>query len=179
LNDVSLMGLIARGNEKVFDQLFTDWFGALYAYAFSVLGDETLAEEAVQSVFCKIWEKREQLKVHTSVKAYLYGCVYHECMNWLRHKKHIQAHRSHVLHNESHSVGDASIKAEMGELELKLKMAMDELPDQCRAIFQLSRFGGLKYQEIAGQLNISVKTVESQVSKALKHLRIKLSDFLP
>lgn len=179
MSDRSYIGLITEGNEQAFDKLFTDWFGKLYAYAFSVLRDEAIAEEAVQSVFCRIWEKRGQLEVRTSLQAYLYGSVYHECMGWLRHEKHIKVHRSHVLRGgEQPTAENAAGKVELGELEIRLKQALDELPDQCRAIFQLSRFGGLKYREIAGQLDLSVKTVEAQVSKALKHLRTKLADFL-
>ena len=180
LSDLSYIGLITGGSEQAFDKLFIDWFGELHAYAFSVLKDGTMAEEAIQSVFCKIWEKRKQLQVQGSLKAYLYGCVYHECMSWLRHEKHIKAYRSHVLRSGNRPVGEeASDKAELGELEIRLKQALDELPDQCRAIFQLSRFGGLKYKEIAEQLGLSVKTVEAQVSKALKELRNKLADYLP
>lgn len=73
----------------------------------------------------------------------------------------------------------ASDKAETGELEQRYQRALDELPDQCRAIFQLSRFSDLKYREIAEQLGLSVKTVEAQMSKALKLLRAKLADYLP
>lgn len=179
LSDLSLIGLITRGDEQAFDRLFTDWYGKLYTYAYTVLRDETKAEEAVQAVFCRIWEKREQLQVHSSIKAYLYGSVYNECMNWPRQEKHVKAHRLHVLRSNDRAEADnAAGKAEMGELEQKLKQALDELPDQCRAIFQLSRFGGLKYREIADQLDLSVKTVEAQVSKALKQLRSKLADFL-
>ena len=178
MSDLSHIGLIAEGNEQAFDKLFTDWFGKLYTYAFSVLRDEAMAEEAVQAVFCRVWEKRDQLQVRSSLKAYLYGSVYHECMNWHRHEKYVKAHRSYVMRSEQPSVNNASGKAELGELEIRLKQALDELPEQCRAIFQLSRFGGLKYREIAEQLDLSVKTVEAQVSRALKELRNKLGDFL-
>jgi len=165
-------------SEQAFDTLFTDWFGKLYTYAFSVLQDASAAEEAVQSVFGKIWEKRVQLDVHTTLKAYLYGSVYHECMNALRHEQRKRAHRRHALYSAQRVISDAHIKSEMGELEMRLKQAIEELPDRCRAIFQLSRFGELKYREIAEQLDLSVKTVEVQIAKALKHLRLKLADFL-
>lgn len=177
--DLSCINAIARGDEQAFDKLFTDWFARLHAYAFSVLQDEAMAEEAVQSVFCRIWEKRAQWQVHTSVRAYLYGSVYHECMNWLRREKNSKTHRRHVLHSSDRPVAEhAAARVELGELETQLKQALDALPNQCRAIFQLSRFGGLKYREIAEQLGLSVKTVEAQVGKALKQLRNKLADFL-
>jgi RNA polymerase sigma-70 factor, ECF subfamily len=166
-------------DEQIFEKVFTDWFGGLHAYAFSILKDETMAEEAVQSVFCRIWEKRDELQIHTSIKAYLYGSVYRECLNWLRQDKNKRAYKSHVMFSAGHSVMEnASAKAEMGELEKKLNQTLDELPEQRRAIFQLSRFGELKYREIAEQLGISVKTVESQMTKALKELRKKLIGFI-
>jgi RNA polymerase sigma-70 factor (ECF subfamily) len=84
-----------------------------------------------------------------------------------------------VLQNNTEGQGIPAFgKAELKELEAKLQYALSQLPDQCRAIFQLSRFGGLKHREIAEQLGLSQKTVEAQVGKALKHLRDQLADFL-
>ena len=182
-NDLFLAGIVVQSDEHSFEKLFTDWYGPLHAYACSVLRDEAWADEAVQAVFCRIWEKREQLRVQASVRAYLFGSVYHECVNWLRKEKVQRTYRSDILKRlgggAGGSVERASDRAETGELERRFQRALDELPEQCRAIFQLSRFSELKYKEIAGQLGISVKTVEAQMSKALKLLRGKLADYLP
>jgi RNA polymerase sigma-70 factor (ECF subfamily) len=179
LTDLLLTGSIVQGDEQAFERVFTEWFGRLHAYAFSILKDDALAEEVVQSVFCRIWEKRGGLQVHTSLRAYLYGTVYHECVNWLRQEKNSKTHRSHVLRSSSQTAAEtAAGKTELGQLEKRLQQALDELPDQCRAIFQLSRFGELKYREIADQMGLSIKTVEAQMTKALKLLRKKLADFL-
>jgi len=176
---LNFIGLITHGDEQAFEKIFTDWYGSLHVYAFSMVKDDSQAREVVQSVFCRIWEKKETLQVHSSLRAYLYGSVYHECVNWLRQQKRRQAHRSYVLHTVAGTtVENAADKIHLGQLEGRLQQVLDELPDQCRAIFQLSRFGELKYREIAEQLGISVKTVESQMSKALKLLRLKLADFL-
>jgi RNA polymerase sigma-70 factor (ECF subfamily) len=178
-NEFSKAGLRANEGVQAFEKVFTDWFGHLYAYAMSVVKDDETAEEVVQAVFCRIWEKRDRLQVHASLKAYLYGSVYHECMDWLRHRKRVEAHRRHTIHTGSRGMTEsAAARVELGELEKKLQQAIDELPDQCRAIFCLSRYGELGYKEIAEQLGISVKTVEAQISKALKRLRKKLADFL-
>jgi RNA polymerase sigma-70 factor (ECF subfamily) len=179
-NDLSFIGSVVQDDEQAFEKLFTDWYGSLHAYACSMLKDESLAGEVVQGVFCRIWEKREQLRIQTSIKAYLFGSVYHECVSWLRRKKTRQAYQSHVLRSpgKDRAVENATDKAELGQLEGRFRQALDELPDQCKAIFQLSRFGELKYREIAEQLGLSVKTVEAQMSKALKLLRKKLADFL-
>ena len=179
LSDLLVIEQIRADDESAFDTLFTAWYGKLYAYAFSVLQNEVQAEEVVQTVFCRIWEKRRQWQVHTSLKAYLYGSVYHQCMDGLRRTKQVQKYQRHVLQSSTEGQGtSASDKAELKDLEAKLRDALSQLPDQCRAIFQLSRFGGLKHREIAQQLGLSQKTVEAQVSKALKHLRDQLSDFL-
>jgi len=176
---LNFIGLITHGDEQAFEKIFTDWYGSLHVYAFSMVKDDSQAREVVQSVFCRVWEKRGHLQVHSSLRAYLYGSVHHECVDWLRQQKHRQTHRSHMLHTVgSTAVENASDKVQLSQLEGRLQQVLDELPDQCRAIFQLSRFGELKYREIAEQLGISVKTVESQMSKALKLLRLKLADFL-
>lgn len=178
MSDLRSISLTTQGHQQAFEKIFTDWFGSLYAYAWSVLGDSAMAEEAVQTVFCRIWEKKDQLKVHTSLKAYLYGSVYHECMDLIRRERRKKAYRLHALRNNDRTVQNTSAQSDLGDLEKRLRLALDELPDQCRAIFQLSRFGDLKYREIAGQLGLSVKTVEAQITKALKHLRKRLVDFL-
>jgi RNA polymerase sigma-70 factor (ECF subfamily) len=178
-SDLEVIEQIRAGDESAFDALFTAWYSKLQAYAFSVLQNEAQAEEVVQTVFCRIWEKRRQWQVHTSMKAYLYGSVYHQCMDGLRRAKQVRKYQRHVLQSSIEGqAATASGKAELKELEAKLQYALLQLPDQCRAIFQLSRFGGLKYREIAEQLDLSVKTVEANVSKALKHLRDQLTDFL-
>ncbi|HEY4063820.1 MAG TPA: RNA polymerase sigma-70 factor [Puia sp.] len=173
------MTILSRDHEQVVEELFAEYFGKLYAYAFSMLGEEGMAEEVVQNVYCRLWEKREQLQVHTSVKAYLYRSVHHECLDSLRRRKIVKGHRSWLQRSGVQVTAEAaSGKIELKELEKRLREVLDELPDQCRTIFRLSRFGELKYREIAVQLGLSVKTVEAQMAKALKRLREKLVDLL-
>ena len=178
LKDLHPGRLLAPEYEQAVERMFTEWFGSLYTYAFSVLENEAMAEEVVQSVFCKLWERREQLQVHTSLRSYIYGSVYHECLDLLRKRKNIQRHRAHVLRNGDRTTDNAAGRVELGELEQRLRQAVEELPDQCRNIFNLSRFGEMKYREIADLLGLSVKTVEAQMTKALKKLREKLVDYM-
>ena len=163
----------------VFEQLFKEHFKGLYAYAFTIVKDEAIAEEIVQNVFFKIWDKNVQDTIETSVKAYLYKAVYHDSLNHLKHQKIRARYQAHAMQQPGTSSEPASKKLVLKELEAKIRQALNDLPQQCRTIFQLSRFEGLKYQEIADQLNISVKTVENQMGKALKLLRTKLVEFLP
>jgi RNA polymerase sigma-70 factor (ECF subfamily) len=170
----------AQKSEQEFEQLFKEHFKSLYAYAFTILKNEAIAEETVQHVFYKIWEKKVPDTIQTSLKAYLYKAVYHESLNYLKHQKIKARYRLHVMHESKHEADHTpSRKMIAKELEEKLRKALNALPRQCRTIFQMSRFDGLKYQEIADELGISIKTVENQMGKALKQLRIKLIDYLP
>jgi len=164
-----------------FERFFKTYFKSLHAYAFVTLQDEIMAEEIVQQVFYKIWEKKEQFKVHTSVRAFLYKAVHNECLNYLKHQKHKAIHQNYVLYANRNTASDenAAMRIELSELETQLQKAVNDLPEQCRTIFYMSRFDGLKYRQIAGQLDLSIKTVEAQMGKALKVLRKKLIDFLP
>lgn len=170
--------LLSPGSTIQFEQVFKEHFRALHAYAYTIVSEDDMAEEIVQNVFCKMWERRDRIEITQSVKAYLYKSVYHESINYLRHLKKKRAYQAHAVHVMENS-NNASEKTTLRELELKLEQALKELPERCRTIFQMSRFESLKYQEIADQLGLSIKTVENQMGKALKILRLKLVDFLP
>lgn len=169
---------LAANNEAMFEQVFKTHFKGLHAYACTILKDEVMAEEMVQNVFFKLWEKKEQITVQQSVSAYLYKAVYHECLNYIKHTKVRAAHKSYTLHHNSEA-DNAGDSATLRELESKLDNAIKKLPEQCRTIFQLSRFEELKYKEIAETLGIAVKTVENQMGKALRILRQELAEYLP
>lgn len=166
-------------DDAAFEQLFKAHFKALFAYASLMLHQDSHAEEIVQGMFLKLWEKRGNLDVQTSVKAYLYKCVHNDCLNYINHKKIQLKYQDHAAFTMNGRAGKTSDKIELDELQMRLNEALNELPEQCRTIFQMSRFEELKYREIADQLGLSVKTIENQMGKALKILRIKLVDFLP
>jgi len=168
------------GNHAAFENVFKMYFKELHAYAFLFLKDTAAASEAVQQVFYKIWERRENISIHISVKAYLYKSVYNECMLLVKKLKRTDAFLEHTLYmNKNRRAGTAAAKLESNELELKLHAALNELPEQCRIIFQMNRFEGLKYAQIAAAMNLSVSTIENQMGKALKRLRKSLAEFLP
>ncbi|WP_186758688.1 RNA polymerase sigma-70 factor [Echinicola salinicaeni] len=165
-------------DEKVFEATFKSHFQALHGYACALLKDEDEAKEIVQNVFLKLWEKREQIHIETSVKAYLYQMVYRNSMNTIRHEKVKQKHQN-ITKYQSISAPVQKDEGDDSELMGMLKLALQSLPEKCRKVFLLSRYESLKYQEIADRLGISVKTVEAHMGKALKHLRVELADFLP
>ncbi len=170
--------ILEKDWQASFEQVFKEHFKGLHAYAYSVLKDDIMAEEMVQNVFYKLWEKKGQIEVNQSMTAYLYRSVYNESLNYLKHLKVRAAHQSYAKRQPQDS-NNAAEQIKLKDLQQKLDKALSELPEQCRTVFQMSRFEELKYQEIAVRLNISVKTVENHMGKALRLLREKLADFLP
>ncbi|WP_069660463.1 RNA polymerase sigma-70 factor [Arcticibacter eurypsychrophilus] len=171
--------LIKEGNEIAFEQVFKEHFKQLHSYAFSFLRDEIMAEEIVQNVFCKIWENRDQLKLNSSLKSYLYRSIHNESLNYIKHHKVKAAYELYYINHVEEGYHHTEEKVMVSELEKHISLALLTLPQQCRTIFQLSRNDQYKYREIATHLNISIKTVENQMGKALKILKTKLVEFLP
>ncbi|MFN5170346.1 MAG: RNA polymerase sigma-70 factor [Cyclobacteriaceae bacterium] len=167
-----------EGNEPAFEMIFRSHYESLCRYAYTFLRDREEAEEVVQGTFINLWDKRGALDIQSSLKSYLFRAVRNSCLNALKHEKIKQQHVAHelaVMEVSHESVSEAVAAA---ELEQRIAAAMRALPEQCRLVFQLSRFEELKYQEIADQLDISVKTVENHMGKALRLMREQLSDYL-
>lgn len=164
--------------DVAFEVLFKTHYKALHAYAAVILKDAEDAEEIVQQLFLKFWEKRELLSMQTSLKAYLYKCVYHDSLNYLKHQKVKSKYKDYTQNSMGTSYATGVDRLEVTELQNQINLALNDLPEQCRTIFQMSRFEELKYREIADALGLSIKTVENQMGKALRIMRIKLADFL-
>ncbi len=163
-------------NPQVFEQAFNTHYSSLCAFAFHYTEDHEVAEEIVQDVFAKVWEGASDLKIRTNVKSYLLGAVRHASLNFLKHEKVKLKHQEHEMQK---SIAYEADFMEIDELQQKIDEALDALPDRCREIFEMSRFREMKYEEIANELNISVKTVETQISRALKVMRKELGHYLP
>ena len=170
---------LKEGDVNAFEMFFKTYYQPLCNYAYSFIQDRDEAEEIVQSAFLSVWEKRETLDIKTSLKSYLYTMVRNTSLNVIKHEKIKQKYVGEALAVEARSHEGVSQKVLSSELEEKIERAMDVLPEQCRLIFKMSRFEELKYGEIAEQLQISVKTVENQMGKALKIMRDQLKDYLP
>jgi RNA polymerase sigma-70 factor (ECF subfamily) len=169
----------AARDERAFEQIFKKYFKDLHAYACSMVKEKGVAEGIVQNVFLKIWERADTLNYQQATAPYLYRAVHNESINHLKHKKVRQAYDAYALKQQVYEKSSATSKVQLSELQQKISLALNDLPQQCRIIFQMSRFRDMKYQEIANELGISVKTVEAQMGKALKVLRKKLADYLP
>ena len=179
LLEQQVLQTLKEGAESAFEMVFKTYYRPLCQYAYSFLNDRDEAEEVVQAAFINVWDKRQQVNIQTSLKAYLYRIVRNSCLNVIKHEKVKKQHVAHqMVHAESTHEG-VSQSVISSELEERISIAMKALPDQCRLVFQLSRFEELKYSEIAEQLGISIKTVENQIGKALKIMREQLNDYLP
>ena len=132
----------------------------------------------VHTAFIKLWETRQNISPGVSVKSYLYKIITNNCHDLIKHEKVKLAYRKTVLENASNRSVDEFQNADIKEMAANIDKAVAELPDQMRRIFELSRYEGMKYGEIAGHLDISVKTVETQMSRALVKLREKLAHYL-
>ena len=159
--------------------LFKSDFRDLCYLAIQYVKDYDTAKDIVQEVFVTIWKKKEEIDLSKQVHSYLRSSVRNKCLNYLRdHKKFSDS----LIETEDRYIqSDTRIPDKLVENELRRKIdaSIGELPGRYREIFLLSRHENLKYLEIAERLNISVKTVEAQMSKALQHLRSKLEEFLP
>jgi RNA polymerase sigma-70 factor (ECF subfamily) len=178
--DKNFADRLRNGDQQAFEMVFVHYYRGLHAYANSMIADDERAAELVQDLFCRVWNKKRELNYGISLKAYLYKAIYYACLDDIKHDK-IKAHyRAEVLYRQpaGSTPEEAAQRTLLNDLEKKLTHALNQLPVQCRTIFQLSRFEGLKYQEIATQLDISIKTVETQMSIALKRLRHELAEFI-
>jgi RNA polymerase sigma-70 factor (ECF subfamily) len=179
LSDQQYLSALKSGDITAFEMLFKTYYQPLCNYAYTFIQDRDEAEEIVQSTFLSVWEKREGMEVRTAMKPYLYAMVRNACLNVIKHEKIKQVHVTGELAVAERSVESVTRTVMAAELETKIYEAMEQLPEQCRLVFKLSRFEELKYAEIAEQLSISVKTVENHMGKALKIMREQLRDYLP
>ena len=175
---IDLFELVRNGDRVAYEQLFKQHYTALVRFARDIVKDTDTAEDMVQEVFVKIWERKENIIITTSLKAYLYMAVKNHCLNKLR------TEQKHAFMDESladdlrFSSNNNDEESNTIRLEQHIKSALDKLPPRCALIFKLSRFEHKTYKEIAEVLELSVKTVENQMGKALQIMRTNLSHYL-
>lgn len=177
--DEQLIDLIKAGNKVAFDKVFRQYYQYLCNFAFQFLKEKEASEEVVQDFFFKLWDKREDLSIQSSLKSYLFRSVQNRCLNQIKHltiKEKYKTYNQEQIHLQENTPSDYAVEVELAE---KISLSIEALPKERQRIFNLSRNEGLKYKEIAEQLDISVKTVESQMGKALKFLREQLAEYLP
>jgi len=173
-----LLYKLSKGDKDAFNCIFNMYYKGLVLYANKFLMDRDKAEETVQGLFVKLWSDREQIKINTSLKTYLQKSVQNKCLDILKHKKVVQDYMDKTGRQLVEQTGSSEDLILFTELNEKIEDSINNLPENCREIFKLSRYEGLKYTEIAQKMNISIKTVEVQIGKALKKLRDDLKQYL-
>ncbi len=162
---------LAQGSENAFEEVFNTYFKVLVVFAKKFVNDLDLAEDLVQEVLIKLYQNRKSIQFHTSLKAFLFQSVRNKCIDHLRSAKTKSEHHDQIRvmnYDEQFDLNDTMVQT---ELEERVYKAISGLPDQCQHIFKMSRMDGKRNQEIADELNISKRTVETQISNALKRLR--------
>lgn len=176
---------LKQGDEKAFRYVFDVHYGLLCSIASEFLKDDFLAETIVGDVILYLWEKRETIEIQSSLRAYLVKSVRNKCLNYrqLQHvvKETRLSEQEELLDsNGTFLISDSQPLATLleKELEIEIEKSINDLSDECRQVFQMSRFDQMKYEDIAQELNISVNTVKYHIKNALAKLRGDLSKYI-
>jgi RNA polymerase sigma-70 factor (ECF subfamily) len=174
--DSEIIRRIREGNKQEFENLFRSSYVSLVRYAQTILRDHDTSEEIVQELFFRLWQGRANLRVESSLKGYLFRSVHNRSLHYIEHQKVIDRHAGETAaaaETVSEPVTDAIY---YNELQAKVARVLERLPERCSEIFRMSRLEGLKYNEIAEKLSVSLKTVEANMGKALKEFRKALAE---
>jgi RNA polymerase sigma-70 factor (ECF subfamily) len=164
VEDKDIFHKVQRGDVKSFEILFHRYYGMLCLIAEKIIHNQDVAEDIVQEAFSRLWMEREYIRIESSVKAFLAQWIKNRCLNYLKHLEVINRHQqeSQVEQSIVHPYEEDD-----EELIASIYSGIQQLPPQCRKVFKMSRFKGLKHKEIADTLGISVKTVKTHIGKAL------------
>ncbi len=171
IDQKEMLHLLKIGDSKAIDYLFSEYYEMLCNRVYQIIKDREYAEDIVQDIFMNIWKKREQLEIKISIKAYLMRSAMNRSLNFIRDNKvRFQEIEIDVEDNTT----SIQLTLEKNDFERKIQAYIDMLPPKCKTVFILNRFDQMKYKEIAEMLDISVKTVENHIAKALAFLRVKV-----
>ncbi len=170
LSDKGLFSAVMRGDRDAFENLFQKYYVALCHYSGTYLDHPGEAEDVVQDVFVNIWKQRGSIRIQTTVQTYLYSSVKHGSLNILKHRAVERSHNRGLIEFLENQCRTDYSEEEEKRLE-QIRIAFQQLPEQCRNVFMMNCFEGKKYTEIADALNISVNTVKSHMLKAYRMIR--------
>jgi RNA polymerase sigma-70 factor (ECF subfamily) len=176
--EIFLLQKIKQGDEQAFQIIFENNYKPLCLTAGYFVNELAIAEEIVQDLFVKFWEQKDTLEINSSVSSYLNIAVKNKCRNHLAHEKVKKRYQENYLLNERQQNSCDQLFTDP-YLKEKISSSIEKLPPKRRQIFEMSRFKGYKYREIADELQISQKTVEAQMGKALASLYLSLKEYLP
>ena len=170
--------IISFDTKEEFEKLFHSSYSELCSYSNMFLKNLEASEEIVQETFVKLWENKNTLNITASVRSYLFRAVKNSCLNLIKHEKIKEKYKNHNEYENKNQFNSLDEEIDALELEKKIRESIDLLPVERRKAFVMSRYEGLKYREIAEKLDISIKTVENQIGKALKFLKSELSEYM-
>lgn len=177
MEEHDLLVELKRGDKKAFLFLFNKYYKDLVLFGGNFLQDKCLCEDIVQTVYLKLWKDRENLEIETSLKSFLLKSVRNGCLDELRHKGVIREYETYSLTFGQSDDMDTEHYVLYSDLQVHFETALGKLPELCREAFEMNRLDGLKYKEIAQKLNVSERTVEVRIGKALMLLRQYLKEF--
>jgi RNA polymerase sigma-70 factor (family 1) len=176
IGDSEIIGRIRQGDAGQFESLFRSSYVSLVRYAKTLIKDHDTAEEIVQDLFFRLWKDKEKIKIESSLNGYLFRSVHNRCLHWIEHNRVVERHEEEMSHHQPDIQENPSDILHYKELQERIASILERLPERCGKIFCMSRFEGLKYNEIAEKLSVSVKTVESNMGRALKEFRKALTE---
>lgn len=175
-NESELISALKKGEHEAYSYLFSKYYKDLVLYGGTIVQNQEICEDIVQNLFLHIWENREIIQIE-SLKSYLLKSVRNSCLDEIKHNKIINEHTDFVIRHNSLESNSTEEYILFSEINTKLLEAIEKLPEDEKITFKMSRIKEIKYQQIANELNISVRTVEVRISKSIKHLKEMLKDF--
>ncbi|TXE09712.1 RNA polymerase sigma-70 factor [Seonamhaeicola algicola] len=172
------------GNEKAFEFFFNKHYSHILGFCIQFIYDESDAKNITQEAFLNLWEHRKNIKKPKGIETYLYTYAKSKCLNAIRHNKVKEKYKNHTLNKKEQTINLEVLKSmefdtlSLNELQALIDKSLNELPKKTKTIFIKKRFDNKKNSEIAKELGISIKTVESHMTTALKVLRVKLASYL-
>jgi RNA polymerase sigma-70 factor, ECF subfamily len=173
-----LLEKFREGDKTAFSTIFSVYYSDLVMFAATFLNDLDSSQEVVQDIFVKFWEDRQSIFINTSLKSYLLKSTQNKCLDWIKHSKVKSNYCKEIIHSTSLLDFNTENYVLKSELEFNIDKALDQLPKEISESFRLNRYEGLKYHEIAEKLNVSQRTIEVRIGKALQALRDHLKDYL-
>jgi RNA polymerase sigma-70 factor (family 1) len=175
-SDSEIIRRIRQGDKQEFEKLFRSSYVSLVRYAKTILKDHDTAEEIVQDLFFRLWQDRRNITIESSLNGYLFRSVHNKSLHFIEHQKVIDRHAGEIAASADETAEPVTDAIYYSELQSKVARVLERLPERCSVIFRMSRFEGLKYNEIAEKLSVSLKTVEANMGKALKEFRKALAE---
>jgi RNA polymerase sigma-70 factor (family 1) len=176
-SDEELMQEIKVDNMFAFDVLYKKYSKKVYKFGYSILKSQEESENLMQDVFLNVWENRHNVKKNSSIKSYVFTITYNSAISVIRKKARESQFIEYLKSLQKINEEPVNIELEYNELTKKLDEIIKALPQRQKEVYLLHRVEGLKYNEIAERLNITVKTIENHMSRSLKTIREKLGNY--